>query len=789
MPPLALTPATPTALEDSRSRPSPTKRRRLDLDLGSPRLLDDRLGKLIASSAQCLASSSTWTQFVQSSRPHHHLSATVQKLPHRAAPLLDQLRNQGAPVVFSTPAWTPERLQACLDRGPHSSARDHAAFVRDEMADFVEKGFWTVLPYRLVQHLPNLRLSPLGVVPQRDRRPRLIVDLSFYDVNAETIPHAPPEAMQFGRTLDRLLAKARHADPAYGPVHMLKVDIADGFYRVGLDPDQAPGLAVILPKATDEEQLVAIPFVLPMGWVESPPFFCIATETAADLANARRHRPTAPAHRLEAIADTPPEAPPVYKGPPPVALSPSSLQPLTQPVRFFDVYVDDFLALGQGTPSQLKTLRRHLLHSIDAVFAPLAAADTHGNEAISVKKLRKGDGSWSTLKVVLGWLLDTIHHTISLPPHRAQRLLHIFDELRDRHRVSVKKWHRVLGELRSMVLAIPGGKGLFSTLQHGLKFSDKHRVRLSPSIRSHLDDFESLAQSLAARPTHFAEIVPDLPTCIGACDASLAGMGGVWFLPDGRNLVWRHDFPPDIRRSLITADHLSGSITNSDLELAGIIAHQDVLAQHVALQHTTVALLNDNYPALVRCVKGSVTSDAAAAYLLRVNSMHQRHHRYLAVYDHINGPSNCMADDASRLFSLSDRTFLSHFEQHYPQPQPWTLCRLPPGMNSALTSALRKQRPAPQSYLNAPTPATTPGLSGKPIVPPWASHLSWKPSATPFLTSRSSPNDTAMAASPKARTASALAPWSRRYGISDRRWPAWGPQTPASMGLVPLTSA
>jgi hypothetical protein len=566
--------------------------------------------------------------------------------------------------------------------------------------------------------------------------------------------------------------------------------LPDGFYRVGLDPDQAPGLAVILPKEPDEDQLFAIPFVLPMGWVESPPFFCIATETAADLANARRHRPTAAAHRLETLADMPSDAPPTpLMGGPPFALPPRSFQALNHPLRAFDVYVDDFIALGQGTPSQLKILRRHLLHSIDSVFAPLSAADTHGHEAISVKKLRKGDGSWSTQKVVLGWLLDTIHNTVSLPPHRAERLLAIFDELRDRHRVSVKKWHRILGELRSMVVAIPGGRGLFSTLQHGLKFSNKHRVRLSPSIRSHLDDFELLAQSLASRPTNFAEIVPDLPTCIGACDASLAGMGGVWFLPDGRNIVWRQTFPPDVRRSLITADHLSGTITNSDLELAGIIAHQDVLAQHAPLQHTTVALLNDNYPALVRCVKGSITSDAAAAYLLRVNSMHQRHHRYLVVYDHIHGPSNCMADDASRLFSLTDRAFLSHFDQHYPQPQPWILCHLPPGMHLALTCALRKQRPEPRSYLNAPMPVTIPGPFGSPIVPPWASHLSWKPSATPFLTSKSSPNATVMDDSPKARTASALAPWSRRYGTSGRRWPAWGPSIPASMGHGPLISA
>jgi len=160
-----------------------------------------------------------------------------------------------------------------------------------------------------VKHLPNLRLSPLGCVPQRGRRPRLIVDLSFYDVNQETVKTAPPEAMQFGRALDRLLYRIRHANPAHGPVYANKIDISDGFYRIPLDGNTAPNLAIILPALPGEPPLVAIPLSLPMGWVESPPLFCAFTETIADLSNHRYHRRHAPPHRLDAIADTPPEAP------------------------------------------------------------------------------------------------------------------------------------------------------------------------------------------------------------------------------------------------------------------------------------------------------------------------------------------------------------------------------------------------------------------------------------------------------------------------------------------------
>jgi hypothetical protein len=66
---------------------------------------------------------------------------------------------------------------------------------------------------------------------------------------------------------------------------MSKIDISDGFYRIWLEVDKALALAVVLPQYNDELPLMAIPLTLPMGWVESPPTFCTAMETIADLVN------------------------------------------------------------------------------------------------------------------------------------------------------------------------------------------------------------------------------------------------------------------------------------------------------------------------------------------------------------------------------------------------------------------------------------------------------------------------------------------------------------------------
>ena len=133
------------------------------------------------------------------------------------------------------------------------------------------------------------------------------MDHSFYGTDAETVQLAPSEAMQFGRALERTLQKIGHADPHHGPVCLSKVDLADGFYRFGLALSGISKLGIAFPAHGDEEQLIAFPLVLPMGWVESPPAFCAGTETVADLANARSDRPL-PKHQLEDAALTRPQA-------------------------------------------------------------------------------------------------------------------------------------------------------------------------------------------------------------------------------------------------------------------------------------------------------------------------------------------------------------------------------------------------------------------------------------------------------------------------------------------------
>ena len=124
------------------------------------------LGKLVTDAIEHFTNSSSWSKFVHAKCGKSHLADDIGKLPHPVAKLLDFLHTKGAPVEVYDPLWTPAKLRDKLHWGLHKSTNDHADFMHEEMADFVVKGFWTVLPFDLVKDLPNLWLSPLGIVPQ-----------------------------------------------------------------------------------------------------------------------------------------------------------------------------------------------------------------------------------------------------------------------------------------------------------------------------------------------------------------------------------------------------------------------------------------------------------------------------------------------------------------------------------------------------------------------------------------------------------------------------------------------
>ena len=655
----------------------------------------DALGEFIKVDSNFYIDHESWTDLFHARKGRSNFHDNLLHLRHRAAPLLHQYSKRGVPVLITTEPWTLQQKDAAISRGNHPSAHAFTDFLRSEMQDMRTKGMFIVLPYALIRHQPQLRISPLGCVPQRGRRPRIINDYTFSDVNPSTLQMAPREAMQWGRALNRVLWFIYTADRRHGPVLLSKTDLSDGFYQMNLTPTGALKLAVPFPSPAGQPSLVALPTRLPMGWTESPAAFSAVTETIADLINSdlETNDDMPLPHPMEQLASKSVPLDPFTPDQYPI----KEAGPLRRPLAYVDVYVDDFLKLCQGWYNSLR-VRRATFHNIDKVFRPNDEFDTSRKQPISQSKLGKGDDFWSTQKVMLGWLIDTVACTISLPPHRQERLLLLLGTITKRKRASIQEWHKLLGELRSMSIAIPGSRGCFSFLQHALRPGAK-RIVITRQIRDQLLDFLHLAKDVANRPTHLAEVVPTPPTYYGSADAAKAGMGGVWFPPGapapnsiqppfaGRlqsPCLWRFPFPQQIQSELVSFANPSGSITNSDLELAGSVVHDDILATNAKVTRLTTCALNDNTPTVAWRQKGSTTTTGPAAYLLQISALNQRHHRYKPETFHIPGTANAMADDCSRRWDLTDAELLTHFNQTYPQSTSWKMLHLRPGMSSAL---------------------------------------------------------------------------------------------------------
>jgi hypothetical protein len=174
----------------------------------------------------------------------------------------------------------------------------------------------------------------------------------------------------------------------------------------------------------------------------------------ADLVNQQLARNTLCApHQLDLVSKAPPtSADPALRltcGPK-ARMLPKFTTPTGWPRPLvWDVYVDDFIGMVQGLPAHHRHIKRVLLHALDNGFCKLEAGDDpHHQEPASLKKMLKGDATWTNRKVILGWTINTLPIAVELPPLRSECLFELLDSVAPgQKRVSLNKWQTPLGEL------------------------------------------------------------------------------------------------------------------------------------------------------------------------------------------------------------------------------------------------------------------------------------------------------------------------------------------------------
>jgi hypothetical protein len=269
-------------------------------------------------------------------------------------------------------------------------------------------------------------------------------------------------------------------------------------------------------------------------------------------------------------------------------------------------------------------------------------------------------------------------------------------------------------------------------------------------------------------------------------------------------VVWRVEWPHDVRNNVVSFDNPTGTITNSDLEMAGMLLHYLVLEHLVSLKHVHVAAWCDNTPTVswtnkLSCARSTVAGRLTRALALRIHT----NEASPLISVSIAGTDNQMADLASRTFSrtaaksetfqFSDADFLRSFSESFPlQGDSWRVFRLSDKLNSRIFSKLRGLTSTLGSWLRITASGSAIGVFGPNTLD---RSLAWTPCSPMCQTPTESTSfSVSLTGSGGATTGTALkselAPFKSRFVPSARRlnWTASQTQLIAAKASTGLKS-
>jgi hypothetical protein len=94
-------------------------------------LRNDRLGTLVRKLTNAFTNAASWEDFIAEFRGPSYLATKLDNIKHPAAKLLRLWRDHGVPAEMTSEPWSLDQKDACIQRGCHKSAKDHAAFLHE----------------------------------------------------------------------------------------------------------------------------------------------------------------------------------------------------------------------------------------------------------------------------------------------------------------------------------------------------------------------------------------------------------------------------------------------------------------------------------------------------------------------------------------------------------------------------------------------------------------------------------------------------------------------------------
>ena len=146
----------------------------------------------------------------------------------------------------------------------------------------------------------------------------------------------------------------------------------------------------------------------------------------------------------------------------------------------------------------------------------------------------------------------------------------------------------MIAKVRHAFTALPGGRGLLSPCNRLLqKCPPVVYFHCNESLHAAISNCQTILRESTSHPMWCRELVAGWPDFIGVVNASSHGVGGV-ILGELSGLpptVFRLQWPTSIANELVSSDNITGSISNSDLEMAGLLLLWLCLFRYIQLQH------------------------------------------------------------------------------------------------------------------------------------------------------------------------------------------------------------
>ena len=671
-------------------------------------------------------------------------------LHHPAAGALLQYATEGCPTMTGKP-WTKQQLEAAVARGPHASA-----MIPEVMRQFQEEArtkekqgqcrliYWD----EICTNPPDeLKVSPIAAAPHKSRMWRAILDLSFTlrlkdgshvpAVNDTSTKLGPSGAVdQMGHALTRIIHAFAEADDD-AKIFMAKWDIKDGFWRLNSEAGEEYNFAYVLPQKEGERPILVIPTSLQMGWIESPTFFCAASETGRDVAQQyiETEVGSLPNHKFLRFA----------RGSDAYNALPRKSD--AKDLRYLmEVYVDDYISLAIPTSQQqLDHCANAMQHGVHDVFP----SDKDPNkDPLAFKKMERGDSKFDVKKDILGFDFDGETKTLWLEHSKRETILTTLASWVRRaklhHGTPWTEFVSVTAKLRHAFISIPAAKGLLSPINKLLAIEPPtvyfHRNR---HLLEAIVDCRALLRESTVSPTRCRELVAAWPDYVGVKDASGEGVGGVII---GENkacppTVFRLQWPQDIKDDLVSDKNPKGRITNSDLEMAGLLLLFLIMeAVCIDLGETHIGLYSDNSPTVSWVRRLASRHSVVAAQLVRALTHRMKAARTSPLTPfHIRGIHNAMTDIPSRSWGsepgwncANDDELLTLFNTKFPLPNQasWTVFHPSSEISMRVISVLRHEPSTMDEWRRLPPIGKNIGTIGAPTSHLWEWTLSYRMNRT-----------------------------------------------------------